>query len=618
MSQFSVSGAVSGLDTASLINSLMQVEGQQQASLTTKQTAAKKAADAYGTLINQLNGLSDKAKALAKTSSWTGSTVTSSSTSVGVRSSGSSAASLTFDVTQVAAAHAVISSESVSSTGAQVASGALTLTGADGSTTTISPSDGSLASVVSALNSAKAGVIATAVQTGAGAYRLQVVSSSTGADSAFTLDGLDGFTGMNVLTQASDAQITVGSNPATAYSVSSASNTFGNLVDGLSFTVSRVESGVTVSSTVDGSTVADQVSSLVDTANTVLTTLATQSAHSSGANTTAGPLSGETAVRSLTQQILNTVSGAGAAGVSLTRDGKLSFDRTRFLTAFAADPAATARSYGASATLTAASGVTGTVSLSSAGDTSKAGDYTLNVSAAALREQWQLDPPGAIVAGRTIVVQRGSTTISYTAGASESMSDVVAALHSRLSRAGFGVSASENNGSLVLTADSAGASQAFSANIDGSGVRVTAGQDVAGTIDGQAAVGSGNLLSLRTGTGGAVGLSLRVDVTGDDVAGTGGAVGSVGYKPGLAQSLVSVIQTATASSGSLTTAQASRSGEVDDLQKQIDGWTTRLDAKRLSLQKQFTAMETTLATLKSQTAALSGLSTSSTSTSSTG
>jgi flagellar hook-associated protein 2 len=617
MSQFSVSGAVSGLDTASLINSLMQVEGQQQQVLTTKQTAAKSAADAYGKLITSLNGLSDQAKAVARTSAWAGSTATSSSTSVGVKATGSSAASLTFDVTQVAAAHAVISAESVASTTAHVAAGAVTLTRSDGTSTSIDTGDGSLAAVVSGINNAKLGLTATAVQTGAGAIRLQVVANSTGADTGFTLDGLDGFTGMNVLTQAADARITVGSNPATAYQVSSASNTFDKLVGGLSFTVSKVESGVTVASQVDGSTVADNVSKLVDTANSVLSTLASQSAHATGANTSAGPLSGESAVRSLTQRILNTVSGAGAPGVSLTRDGKLSFDRTKFLTAFSADPAAVARAYGATASLTPAGGVTGTVELAGSGDTTKAGNYSVSVSAAALREQWQLDPPGAIVAGRTIVVQRGSTTISYTAGATESLADVIAALGSRLSRAGFGVTPSDNGGSLMLTADSAGAAQAFTANIDGAGFRLTAGQDVAGTIDGQAATGSGNLLSLRTGTGGAVGLSLRVAVSDTDVAATGGAIGTVGYKPGLAQGLVSVIQSATASSGSLTTAQEGRQTEVDDLQKQIDNWTTRLDAKRLSLQKQFTAMETTLASLKSQTSALSGLSTSS-STSSTG
>lgn len=616
MSQFSVSGAVSGLDTASLINSLMAVEGQQQTALTNRQSSAQKAADAYTSLISSLTGLADQARTLAKTTDWTGSSVSSSAASVSVKATGTQDSSLTFDVTQVAVAHALISSEGVASTGVQVASGPLTLTAGDGSVTSIDVGDGSLASVVKAINGADAGLVATAVKTGAGSFRLQVAAKDTGADTAFTLDGLTGFTGMNVLSQGQDAQLTIGTNPATQYQITSASNTFSDLVDGMSFTVSKAESGVTVSSKVDGSTVADSVSKLVDTANSVLANLAKQTAVTTANGTsTSGALAGEGAVRQVTQRILSAVGGANAPGVHLTRDGKLSFDRTAFLSAFEADPAAVADAFGASSSFSPVAGVNGSAEVTRAGDGTRAGSYGLNVTVAALPETWQLDPPGAMIAGRTIVVSRGSTTISYTAGAGESMADVIAALDARLSRAGFGVTASENNGSLMLTAASKGAAQAFTASLDaGSATQVTAGRDVAGTIDGQEAVGTGDLLSLRTGTGGAVGLTVRTTFDDADVSASGGAVGTLDYTPGLAQSLLTVIKDATASStGTLTTAKQSRQDAVDDLQKQIDNWTTRLDAKRLALQRQFTAMETTLATLKSQTSALSSLGTSSSS-----
>ena len=616
MSQFSVSGAVSGLDTASLINSLMAVEGQQQTALTNRQSSAQKAADAYTSLISSLTGLADQARTLAKTTDWTGSSVSSSAASVSVKATGTQDSSLTFDVTQVAVAHALISSEGVASTGVQVASGPLTLTAGDGSVTSIDVGDGSLASVVKAINGADAGLVATAVKTGAGSFRLQVAAKDTGADTAFTLDGLTGFTGMNVLSQGQDAQLTIGTNPATQYQITSASNTFSDLVDGMSFTVSKAESGVTVSSKVDGSTVADSVSKLVDTANSVLANLAKQTAVTTANGTsTSGALAGESSVRQVTQRILSAVGGANAPGVHLTRDGKLSFDRTAFLSAFEADPAVVADAFGASSSFSPVAGVNGSAEVTRAGDGTRAGSYGLNVTVAALPETWQLDPPGAMIAGRTIVVSRGSTTISYTAGAGESMADVIAALDARLSRAGFGVTASENNGSLMLTAASKGAAQAFTASLDaGSATQVTAGRDVAGTIDGQEAVGTGDLLSLRTGTGGAVGLTVRTTFDDADVSASGGAVGTLDYTPGLAQSLLTVIKDATASStGTLTTAKQSRQDAVDDLQKQIDNWTTRLDAKRLALQRQFTAMETTLATLKSQTSALSSLGTSSSS-----
>ena len=79
-----------------------------------------------------------------------------------------------------------------------------------------------------------------------------MTATSPGASSAFTLDGLDGFSAMNVLTTGADAVISIGSDPATAYQITSPSNTFSGVVPGLSFTVGKVESGVTVRSTIDG------------------------------------------------------------------------------------------------------------------------------------------------------------------------------------------------------------------------------------------------------------------------------------------------------------------------------------------------------------------------------
>ncbi len=47
--------------------------------------------------------------------------------------------------------------------------------------------------------------------------------------------------------------------------------------------------------------------------------------------------------------------------------------------------------------------------------------------------------------------------------------------------------------------------------------------------------------------------------------------------------------------GSLTVAQQRRVDDVKDLQSQIDAWDIRLAARRATLTRQFTAMETALA-----------------------
>jgi flagellar hook-associated protein 2 len=589
----SISGAASGLDTASIINSLVSVQANQQTLLKTKQSTAQKSADAFSSLISSLRSLSTAAKKVADTGAWVGLSATSSSTSVTTRASGSTPGSLTFDVTGLAARHALVSADAVASTTAVVASGPLSLTKSDGTVATIEVGAGTLDEVVTAINAAKAGVAASAVQTAPGQYRLQVSATASGSTSAFTLDGLDGFTGTNILAQGTDATIHVG-DALTGYDVTSASNTFAGVVPGLAFTVGKVESAVTISSAVDGSAVTADLQALVDAANAVLGSISTSSAVDSKTKA-AGPLTGQSGVRSLAQSILSTVGSAGAAGVTLTREGRLAFDKQAFLDGFAADPAKVAAAFGASVTLAPAAGVTGRVGLVRAADTVQDGTYAVGISTAAAREQWRLDPAGGTLAGTTLTLARpGGGTFSYTAPADELLADSVTA-----------------GASVLLTAAGTGTGPGFTADIDGAvGTRLTSGADVAGTIDGPPASGSGNVLSLLTGTGGAVGLSLSVDVSDADVATSGGAIGSVTYTQGLAQRLAALVADTTGTTGSLTTAKSGHDSTVKDLQTQIDRWDLRLETYRTMLSRQFTAMETAIASLKSQTSFLSSMSTS--------
>jgi flagellar hook-associated protein 2 len=616
MPTVSISGAVSGIDTASLVNQLMQVEGQTQTTLKTRQSAAQKAADAFGTMITSLNSLADKASALAKTSTWVGTTGTSSSSSVTTSATGSASGSLTFDVSALAAAHTLISANAVASTGSAVASGPLTVQDGDGATLgTIAVGSGSLSDVVTAINASDLGLRAAAVQTSPGQYRLQVSNSETGAASAFSLSGLSGFSGVNILTQGSDAQITVGSNPATRYTVNSASNTFSGLVPGLSFTVGRVETGVTVSAAVDGTAVAEKIADLVTAANGALSDLAAQSAYNSSTRTGAA-LYGEGSIRRLQQDVLGAVGASAAPGVQLTRDGKLTFDKSAFLTAFKADPSGTAAAYGATIGFVPESGITGTVGYASSTSGTRAGAYAVQASVAAAREQWQIEPSGSLE-GQTVVVTRGSTTASYTVGVGEGLADAVAAINQRTAAAGLGVTAGISGSTIVLGAGSMGSAGAFQVTLNGTaGTRTVAGRDVAGTIDGETATGLGNLLTLNGSTSGANGLSLRVDATDADTALNGGELGTVTYRPGLAQRLSSLLDSATdTQDGVLALAKQSRLNSVASFQSQIDAWDTRLEARRESLTRQFTAMETAIATLKSQTSAIAGLLTSSSSSS---
>ena len=616
MAQVSLSGVVSGLDTASIINQLVSVQKNQQTLLKNQQTGAQAAADAYKGLISALSSLGTQAREVAKTSSWQGTTGSSSSAGVTVAASGTRPASLAFDVTSVAAAHALVSTDHVASLTTKVASGSITLTRQDGSTLAVPVGGGSLTEVVDALNDSGEPLVASVVQTSPGQYRLQVSATSTGAASDFSLAGLDafagagGFTGMGVLRTGTDAVVRVGTDPATAFDVRSSTNTFADVVPGLSFTVSKVETGVTIGSTVDGTAMADKVSKLVDSANALLADIAKKTAWNSSTKT-GGPLVGDSTARALQQAILGTAGGGGAAGVSLTRDGRLSFDRAAFTTAFTADPAAVARGYGATTSFTAAAGVTSKVGLVRAADTVRSGSYGVVVTQAAAGEQWSAALPGG-VDGRTLSLTRGTTTVSYTGAPGATLAQAAALMADSLADAGLDVDVSVAGTDLVFTAKATGTASAFSLTLDAvAATRVRAGLDVAGFIDGEPATGTGSVLALQEGTGSAVGLSLDVPVTAAEVTATGGVVGSFGYTPGLAQRLLTLVNDVTKSStGALASAQQSRLSAVKGYQSQIDRWDQRLTTYREMLTRQFTAMETALASLKSQTSFLAGMSTS--------
>lgn len=608
-SGITVSGAVSGLDTTSLINQLVQVQANQQTLLQTKQSKVQKTSDAYGSLITQLKSLTTLASDLAETSTWQGTTATSSNSTVTATATSNVTSSITFDVTDIARAHTLITSDTYTSLNDVIASGTLELTRtSDATTVSVGVGTGSLSDVVAAINNADAGYVATAVQASPGVYRLQVTSTATGADSEFTLAPAASSTGptTGVLMAGTDAVLHIGTG-ANAYDATSTTNTFSSLVSGISFTVSKAgESGVTVSSTVDGSAVATKVQKMVDSANAVLTYINTQTTYDS-ATKTGGTLLGESAVRALQQNILSAVSTAGAAGVHVTRDGTITFDQTEFAAAYQADPTAVAAAFGAKGTFTADAATTSTsVTLVGSTERSRSGSYDILVTSPAQRETWSVTPAGGLMDGHTIALTRGSTSISYTGLVGGTLQDTVDALNSASSQAGLGISASLDGGVITFTAAGYGTAGAFSATFDGAdGTLVTAGADVAGAINGEFADGLGNVLSLSSGTTGASGLSVQVSTTTADIAATGGVVGTLDYSAGLAQRLTTLLNDVTNSTtGLLTTAQQSRQNEIKDLQDQIDSWTSRLATYRETLTRQFTVMEMTLARLKSSMSSL--------------
>jgi flagellar hook-associated protein 2 len=158
-----------------------------------------------------------------------------------------------------------------------------------------------------------------------------------------------------------------------------------------------------------------------------------------------------------------------------------------------------------------------------------------------------------------------------------------------------------SDGGVKLTAGSYGSAAGFSVRWTTSGNADTyAGLDAAGTIDGAAATGSGQFLSLPT-TSTSKAKGLRVLVSGTST----GSVGTVAYATGIAGTVASVLTSALDTlGGSVALAENARKTRVKDYNTQIASMERRATAREDSLRRQYAALDSTIGQMKSQQASL--------------
>ncbi len=364
-----VDGLVSGMDTTSMISSMMQIESLPKTNLQTKVANAQTTVASYQSVNSKLAALKSAAMDLQSLSTWRSVKPTSSSTNVVATATGGTntqTGSLTFDVTQLARAQA--STARVSSTDDITTADSIQVQiGSADPVTVALGADKTAAGVSNAINAAGLSVKSSVVQTSAGDSVLQVTGTKTGAANAFTVSGLTDASGNDVTFQnavgAQDATIQVGGGDATAggYSVTSATNTFTGLVNGVTVTVGKVEPDVTLNVDTDASGIADKFQAFVDAANATLTEVTNQTAYDPSTKQSS-PLTGDFMVRQLSQGILSQVSQGLAyddtttaadgttttnnvkfgslaqIGIQLDKTGQLTFDKDKFTAAYNADP----------------------------------------------------------------------------------------------------------------------------------------------------------------------------------------------------------------------------------------------------------------------------------------
>jgi flagellar hook-associated protein 2 len=351
----SVDGLISGMDTTALISQLLQAEAGPQLALKSKLSATQTAASAYRTVNTTFAAVRAAAEALSTSTLAASRKATSNSTSVTASASTSAVdgSSLTFSVTGVASTQTLMSNSTWSSPTAAVRSAAepawpIEIRDVTGTTVIKSidvPAGATLNDAAAAINKANAGVTAAVVRTGNNQYRLAFTSTKSGAaGSVMVVSATDTATtlGSQFLetSPGRDATIDLGGG----LTATSSSNTFNDLVAGVSVTVSKADPGTPVTITVgqDADGVATKVQALVDAVNAALATVKTYTDNSKGST---AALKGDYAVSSLAGQLLEAVSSAvgsdgspARVGFQLSKDGKVTFDKAKFTSALKDTP----------------------------------------------------------------------------------------------------------------------------------------------------------------------------------------------------------------------------------------------------------------------------------------
>ena len=182
-----IDGLASGLDTTSLINSLMQIEAIPQTSLKSRLTATQSKVTALQGLNTQVASLATLAKKYTASASLDLYSATSSSTKVTASTTASAAAgSVDFTVTQLAQKQVSVSEKMGTWQDAPDSPPIITIV-IGGESKEITAASESLDDVVSAINGAKAGVTASKVPVGDGLFRLQFTAADTGKDAGFAI-----------------------------------------------------------------------------------------------------------------------------------------------------------------------------------------------------------------------------------------------------------------------------------------------------------------------------------------------------------------------------------------------------------------------------------------------
>lgn len=641
-------GVGSNLDVNSIVTQLMNIERQPVTALDTKEVSFQAQLSAYGVLRGALSSFQGAVASLTSASSKASFAASSSDTTVLSATAGTSASVGSYDVevTQLAQNQSLVAAGQTSSSTAIGSGTSTTLTfqfgtisggtvangvysgasftadpGSTAATVTIDSTNNSLLGIRDAINNANIGVKASLVKDGsASPYRLVLQASSGGAARSMRI-GVSGDAalsdllsqdpaGTQKLTEtaaAQDAQLTVNGVPIT-----STTNTVSDALEGVTLKLVK-EGGASVTVARDTSTIRKAIDSFVKAYNDLdggiksLTKYDPQTKQG-------GALVGDGAARTIQaglRRLLGSPLAAGLAdgtntlssiGISFQRDGSLLVDSSKLNDALDSKYDAVAAMFGS-----IGKGSDSLVNVASMGSKTRPGDYAVNITQLAT----QASIGGSSAAALTITAGTNdqldmsidgtgvSLTIppaTYTAATLASTVQALINGSSSLHAAGSSVEVTQSGGVLTVKSNRYGSASTLSVSgsatstLFGAAPASTAGVDVAGTINGLPATGSGRRL---TGLSGSDVDGLVLEITG----GATGSRGTVSVGNGYGKSLNDLIDTFLSSDGVLSSRTDGINRSIKDIGKRRDALNTRLDAVEKRYRAQFTALDSLISNM---------------------
>lgn len=498
----------------------------------------------------------------------------------------------------------------------------------------INSSNNTLEGVRDAINDADIGVSAAIVNDGSG-YRLLMSSQDTGAANSLEIsvsdtgDGNDtdaaglsalafngAATNMSQTSAAQDALFSVN-----GLAISSSDNTAKNVINGVDITLKDITGAapVTVSIGENRAGVSQIISQFVNAYNSFVGTVNNLTAYDPETGN-AGALQGDFSARSITgqlrQTLVNAVEGLSgnytslsAIGISTQSDGTLTIDTTRLNQALESNfdqmsglfsavgfPSDNGVSFVSSTANTAvASHAVNITQLASQGVyTGSATSFPLTINGD--NDNFTVKIDG--ISSESISLTQGS----YATGA-ELAAEIQARINgdAELSASGLGVTVEFSGGQLAITSNQYGSGSTVevtsidtntASELGLTAAAGTTGVDIAGTIGGVAATGSGQLLTGANGSD-AEGLRLLIE------SGPIGARGSVEFSQGVAYKLDNMLKSFLDSDGILGARTLGIQGRIDDISDSRETLERRMETLEIRYRNQFNTLDTLLSQLQS-------------------